>query len=154
MKFGKLQPLYNTGKRKGKSGSVVWLCKCDCGETKEIATKELTFGRTKSCGCLRSGNKKLYPRLYQVWINMKSRCYYPGDSKYKWYGQRGITVCDEWRNDFVAFKEWALANGYQNNLTIDKINNNKGYSPDNCQWITGVDNIRKYWHVDRKIKGG
>ena len=151
VKFGKLQPLYDTGKRKGKSGSVIWLCKCDCGNLRNVATKELTFGRTKSCGCLRrSGdNSTVHARLYQIWLDMKTRCYNTKSPKYKSYGQRGITVCSSWKNNFTSFKNWALKNGYESNLTIDKVNNNKGYSPNNCQWITGVDNIKKYWNIDR-----
>lgn len=74
--------------------------------------------------------------LYVTWANMKQRCYNPNDTHYKWYGGRGVTVCDEWRNDFKAFYDWALANGYRDGLTIDRIDYDKNYSPDNCRFIT------------------
>lgn len=153
LKFGRLQPLHDTGKRKGKSGSAIWLCHCDCGNFREVATKELTFGRTRSCGCLkrRAGNSTTHARLYQIWLDIKTRCYNTKSPKYRTYGKRGITICDEWRSNFTVFKSWALSHGYKDNLTIDKINNDKGYYPKNCQWITAKENLRKYWHSDRFI---
>ena len=153
VRFGKLQPLYDTGKRRGKSGSAIWFCGCDCGNFREVATKELTFGKTRSCGCLRrkGDSTTTHARLYQIWVDMKTRCYNTKSPRYKSYGRRGITVCEEWKNSFVVFKKWALKNGYEKNLTIDKINNDKGYYPKNCQWITAGENLRKYWHFDRFI---
>jgi len=81
--------------------------------------------------------------LYFVWIAMKQRCLNPKSFSYKWYGNRGIFVCEEWRNSYQNFKNWALSNGYTNNLTIDRINNNDGYKPNNCQWITQSENSKK-----------
>ena len=75
-------------------------------------------------------------RLYRIWADMKSRCYYEKNNHYDTYGGRGITVCDEWKNDFVLFRNWALANGYSDELTLDRKDNNIGYTPDNCRWVT------------------
>ena len=153
-KFGRLQPLYDTGERRGKSGSVVWMCLCDCGNSRKVATKELTFGRARSCGCLiieaRTKHAGTGTRLYQIWTDIKTRCFNIKSAKYKWYGKRGITICEEWKNNYSAFRFWAILNGYQDNLTIDKIDNDKGYSPKNCQWLTQSENIKKYWHKDKK----
>jgi len=82
-------------------------------------------------------------RLYDIWCNMKQRCYNPGAENYKYYGGKGITVCPEWLNDYIAFKTWALANGYKEGLTIDRIKSNGNYEPSNCQWITQEENARK-----------
>lgn len=79
-------------------------------------------------------------RLYRIWHNMKDRCYNPKNKKYVYYGGKGITVCDEWKNDFIKFRNWALNNGYQDNLTIDRIDSNKSYYPENCQWVTLSEN--------------
>lgn len=148
-KFGRLTVI----KREGlKYGGSAWLCKCDCGNVKIIALQHLRHG-TKSCGCLskeiaseRGKKSKIGDRsrkhgdfgtkLYGIWAGMKRRCYNPRTKYYKDYGGRGITVCDEWKNDYSKFKEWALANGYQEGLSIERIDVNKGYSPDNCKFIT------------------
>lgn len=75
-------------------------------------------------------------RIYRIWCNMKSRCYNGNTSNYKNYGGRGITVCDEWRNDFLSFSEWAMKNGYKDDLSLDRIDNSGNYEPSNCQWAT------------------
>lgn len=87
-------------------------------------------------------------RLYKVWINMKQRCYNPKHDSYKTYGGKGITLCEEWRTDFSAFEKWSLEHGYDENApkwecTIDRIDNNRGYSPENCQWVSIQKNLNK-----------
>ena len=91
-------------------------------------------------------------RLYRIWHNMKARCYNPNFNKYKYYGGKGIIVCDEWRTDFLKFRDWALNNGYADNLTIDRIDSNKNYCPENCRWITLTENTLLSNKTNRKYK--
>lgn len=115
---------------------ALWLCQCDCGKQGVVTGKDLRAGKTKSCGCTKTKHGGEGTTLYRIWHNMKVRCLNPNSDAYPDYGGRGITICNEWKNDFGAFREWALSNGYKDGLSIDRKENDKGYSPDNCRWTT------------------
>ena len=141
----------------------IWTCRCDCGKEIDVIVSSLTLGRTKSCGCfhkdivssasLKHGLSK--SKIYKVWAGMKDRCYNTHSFGFKYYGGRGISVCDEWLNDFKSFYDWSMANGYTEGLTIDRINTNGNYEPNNCRWITRQEqafNTRTTKHVKYKEK--
>lgn len=117
-----------------------YVCVCDCGNRVDVLKEHLTSGRQKSCGCLKSENgrpthREIHTRLYKIWGNMCNRCSNPNNPAWNRYGGRGITVCDEWRSSFENFRDWARANGYAENLTIDRRDNDAGYNPSNCRWV-------------------
>lgn len=136
-KFGRLTAISPVAKN--NLGAVLWLCECDCGLDTIVEGRSLTSGATRSCGCLDREAHKFRPnrtthgksgtRLYRIWKKMKSRCSNPNDPDYQqYYGSRGIIVCPEWLNDFQAFYDWAVSHGYSDELSIDRIDNEKGYS--------------------------
>lgn len=149
-----------TGKRFGRwtvvsesnlrdcNGNIMWNCKCDCGRQKTVSGNSLRKGCSTSCGCYnhdvitKFGGAVYKEKLHSVWASMKSRCNCESDKSYRNYGGRGITVCKEWEHDYHAFKAWALENGYKPGMWIDRVDNNKGYSPKNCAFKTPKEQQR------------
>lgn len=155
--FGELTVVQEVKERKNKK--IQWTCRCKCGREVQVSGGNLISGNSTSCGyCGKYGKKWSHPtthhakerRLYMVWVNMKHRTQDVRDRYYNIYGGRGITVCDEWLNDYDAFASWALDNGYQDDLTIDRIDGDIGYSPGNCRWVdikTQINNRRNCRYV-------
>lgn len=145
VRFNRLVVIEST--RKG--GRTAWLCKCDCGNEKIVQTSHLRSGATQSCGCLQkeraSSTNTVHggtgTPLYHRWKQVNQRCNNPNNSRYADYGGRGITVCKDWE-DFESFEKWSLRNGYTEDMTLDRVNNDCGYSPENCRWVSYKVNNR------------
>lgn len=156
-RFGKLLVVgLNNADRRGAS----WLCRCDCGREVVLGTAHLLGTKSrrpnKSCGCAQKKQDGLtakYSRLYSIWQGMIDRCYKPHRINYYKYGEKGVTICDEWLQSFHSFLFWSLNNGYRDGLTIDRIDCSKPYGPDNCRWVDYyVQNQNK--GLDRRNKTG
>lgn len=126
---------------KSKKGDYYWLFRCDCGREKIIRKGDVTSGYVCSCGCV-SKIRTSKESLYTKWSTMKARCFRKNATNYNIYGGRGIKVCDTWKKDFMSFYNWAINNGYKEGLTLDRIDVNGNYCPENCRWVTMKEQSR------------
>jgi len=155
-KFGRLTVIERAENDKYKN--ACWLCQCECGNKKIIKGVNLVRGFTKSCGCLHKEKFRhvthnlTNTRIFTIWMGIKKRCCNKKSSNYNLYGGRGITYCKEWEQ-FESFYNWAINNGYKDNLSIDRIDVNGNYEPNNCRWVdmkTQQNNTRRNHYITYK----
>lgn len=167
IRYGRLVPLYRV--ENDKYGRSAWMCQCDCGNRKVISANDMRSGKIRSCGCLERQNRSIFgtrskrthkmkgTRIYRIWQGAKNRVFNKNDEHWPDYGGRGITMCEEWANSFECFRDWAFSHGYAEDLTIDRIDVNKGYYLENCRWVTKADQQRnkrnnKYYTYNGKTQ--
>lgn len=147
-RFGRLVATRHHGSTPG--GKPQWLCLCDCGKQHIVSANNLRRNSVRSCGCLavesarrassmRRSHGCTGTRLEGIWKDMNARCYNPRSRFFRRYGGRGIGICKQWRQERAAFFAWALSNGYAPGLSIDRVNNDGDYAPDNCRWATAKE---------------
>lgn len=150
-RFGKWTVLHRFNNHNRHDKRTLWTCQCECGNIKNIDGYTLRTGQSLSCGCSKDGHSKT--RLYSIWIGIKDRTTCEKRPRAKDYINRGITMCDKW-NDWEVFKNWAINNGYSEDLSIDRIDNNKGYYPENCRWVNAkVQSQNKRNNIIVEING-
>lgn len=160
LRFGRLIVIGFSGLNKHRKAT--WNCLCDCGNKVVVVGSSLTSGATKSCGCYEHETKQKRNvthglrkhELYKTWLNIKARCYNPNNNHYKYYGGKGIGMCDEWKGDFKLFYDWAISNGWKCGLSIERIDNKVSYKPSNCKWINmneqSKNRTTNHYLIDKK----
>ena len=145
--WGYFTVIERLGSREGRRG-IFWMCLCKCGNYRDFSTGHVNIEFQISCGChprrsrLLVGGGSSHP-LYNAWRNIKNRCFNKNNPDYKYYGGKGLSICDEWRNSFINFYDWAMSVGWERGFAIDRINNDQGYLPSNCRFITKSENSKK-----------